>query len=76
MHAASTDELDRLPPTVRLIAGFAHEKQPIAEQQQIQQRIDGHLGITADVAAACGLGRRTRQDAEANLRRVAELATT
>ena len=28
-----------------------------------------------EVAAACGLGRRTPEDAEANLRRVAELAT-
>jgi hypothetical protein len=66
----------RLPPTTRFVAGFAHEKQEIAEQLQIREQIDSHLATTADIAAACGLGRRTRQDAEANLRRVAELTTT
>ena len=63
----------RLPPSVAFIAGFAHEKQPLAAQQQIRDRIDGHVGRPVDIAAACGLGRRTRPDAEANLRRVAEL---
>lgn len=66
----------RLPSTVRFVAGFAHEKQGIAEQQQIRALIDDHLGTPVDIAAACGLGRRTREDAEANLRRVAELTTT
>lgn len=65
-----------LPSITRFVAGFAHEKQELAEQLRIRDRIDGHLGATADIAAACGLGRRPRPDAEANLRRVAELVTT
>ncbi|MDN5861577.1 MAG: hypothetical protein L0H84_23495 [Pseudonocardia sp.] len=63
----------RLPSGTRFVAGFAHEKQGIAEQRAIRDRIEGHLRRRVDVAAACGLGRRQRADAEANLRRVAEL---
>lgn len=63
----------RLPSRTRFAAGFAHEKQGLPEQRRIRDLIDGHVGSAVDVAAACGLGRRTRPDAEANLRRVAEL---
>lgn len=63
----------RRPVATRFIAGFAHEKQGLAAQVEIRDRIEDHLGTAVDVAAACGLGRRSREDAEANLRRVAEL---
>lgn len=65
----------RLPSRTRFVAGFAHEKQASAVQTQIRDRIDAHLGGPVDVAAACGLGRRSPADAEANVRRVAELTS-
>jgi hypothetical protein len=34
----------RLPTPTRFIAGFAHEKQDLAAQEQIRDRIDDHLG--------------------------------
>jgi hypothetical protein len=64
----------RLPQGTRFIAGFAHDGQEIDSQRQIRATIDRALGSPADVAASCGLGRRTTEEAVAVMRRTAELA--
>jgi hypothetical protein len=64
----------RLPERTRFIAGFAHDLQTLDDQRQIQATIDRVLGKPADVAASCGLGRRTPEEAIAVMRRTAELA--
>ncbi len=63
----------RLPGSVRFAAGFAHEAQPLADQKSIRSTIDDHLGREVEIAAACGLGRRTPQGGRAVLERIAEL---
>lgn len=63
----------KLPATVRFAAGFAHEAQPLVEQKQIRTIIDDLLGCKVEIAAACGLGRRTAEDGRAVLERTAEL---
>jgi len=65
----------KLPDTVRLAAGFAHEAQSLVEQRQIRTIIDDLLGRQVEIAAACGLGRRTAEDGRAVLERTAELCT-
>lgn len=63
----------KLPDQVRFAAGFAHEAQSLADQRQIRTIIDDHLGRTVDIAAACGLGRRSAEAGRAVLERTAEL---
>lgn len=63
----------RMPPTVRFIAGFAHEARSLGEQRQIRSVIEDRVGHPVDVAAACGLGRRTEQAAVANMEQTAAL---
>jgi len=53
------------PDTVRFAAGFAHEAQPLAHQRQIRTIIDDLLDRQVEIAAACGLGRRTAEDGRA-----------
>lgn len=76
----STDEafytpLDdlRLPDGVRFVSGFVHEEQDVETQRQVRRLIEDRLGHPADVAAACGLGRRDREKAKANLAQSREL---
>ncbi|HEX8819881.1 MAG TPA: hypothetical protein VF794_08165 [Archangium sp.] len=64
----------RLPSRTRFIAGFVHEKQPLEEQRRVLALLEGLVGRTVDVAASCGLGRRERGAALANLERAATLA--
>ncbi|MDQ2839156.1 MAG: hypothetical protein M3Y77_11900 [Actinomycetota bacterium] len=63
----------KLPDKVRFAAGFAHEAQPLADQKSIRSIIDGHLGREVEIAAACGLGRRTPEGGRAVLERIAAL---
>jgi len=55
----------KLPPDVRFVAGFVHEKRSEDEHQQILEMIEGIRGHTVDVACSCGLGRRPAEVAQA-----------
>ena len=63
-----------LPAEVDLVAGFVHESQGLDDQRRIRDQVDDLVGVPVDLAAACGLGRRSRDAAERNLTRTAELA--
>ena len=54
-----------LPPHVRFVAGFVHDKRSEAEHQKILETIESIRGHTVDVACSCGMGRRTPDIAEA-----------
>lgn len=64
----------RLPGDVRFIAGFSHERQSREDQEQIRSIVEVMVGHPVDVAASCGLGRRSLEDATANLKMSRELA--
>lgn len=64
----------RLPPETRFAAGLVHEGLSLDEMAGIRDRVEGLIDRTVDVGAACGLGRRDRNRAEANLRLSAEVA--
>jgi hypothetical protein len=51
-----------LPDSVRLVAGFLHEKLDHEAHEALLARIEGHVGRQVDIAAACGLGRRDDPD--------------
>lgn len=65
----------RLPSTTRFVAGLVHEHVDVDQQRAMLARVEGLVGSTADVAAACGLGRRDRDDALESLRQAAALST-
>ncbi|MBA8796073.1 hypothetical protein FHX74_003714 [Friedmanniella endophytica] len=65
----------RLPSGTRFVAGFAHESQDLADQLRIRTLVDELVGRPVDVAAACGLGRRSVEDGRRVLERTAELVT-
>lgn len=65
----------QLPGGTRFAAGFAHESQDLPDQLQILDLIDSGVGHPVDIAAACGLGRRTPEAGRAVLERIAELCT-
>jgi hypothetical protein len=79
-HPAPTDETFyaplndlELPEEVGFAAGFAHEAQDLADQRAIRTIIENRLDRTVDIAAACGLGRRSKEDGIRVLERTAEL---
>lgn len=63
-----------LPEDVRLIAGYAHERQGLEEQEKVREIIEVMMGDRVDVAASCGLGRRDVEAATANLERSRDLS--
>ena len=65
----------RLPPGVRVVAGFGHEEQDLAEQTAVRDAVDRAVGTPVDVSTSCGLGRRSVESGRAALDRLAELAT-
>jgi hypothetical protein len=65
----------RLPPEVRLAAGFLHESRTIDEQRALLAVIERAVGHPVDVAAACGLGRRHPDQANATLTQAAALTS-
>lgn len=64
----------RLPADVRFAAGMVHEALSVDEMKELRDRVERLMGRTVDVGASCGLGRRDRARAEANLRLSAEVA--
>ena len=65
----------KLKRGTRLIAGFAHEDQPLEDQVFVRDLIERTVGAPVMVSHACGLGRRSPEAAERALRRVADLTT-
>ncbi len=63
----------RMPPTVRFVAGFAHEARTLDEQRRIRWIVEERIGHPVNVSAACGLGRRTERAAIANMEQTAAL---
>ncbi len=63
----------RIPPQTRLIAGFVYEHQSLEEQEALLRTIDRAAGRPVDVSSACGLGRRSLEEAEAAMDRTRAL---
>jgi hypothetical protein len=57
----------RIPPSTRLAAGFVHEAVSLEGNLAVRSAIEERVAREVDVAAACGLGRRSREQAIANL---------
>ena len=75
-HPASTDPRFyaplaglRVPPGCRIAAGFVHEAAADDDLVATLDLIESALGARVDVAASCGLGRRSPSDATAVLER-------
>lgn len=66
----------RLPAQCRFIAGFVHEKLSLAENQAILTAIENARSGPVDVAASCGLGRRSQAEAEQVLGLMRDLVET
>ncbi|MEW2357124.1 hypothetical protein [Spirillospora sp. NPDC029432] len=63
-----------MPPGVRFVAGLAHEEQDLAEQRRILRGVEALLARDVAVSTACGLGRRSPENAARALERVVALA--
>lgn len=63
----------KLPTQTRFVAGLLHEARDVDQLRPILAQVDTALGRPADVAAACGLGRRTPAAALATMRQGAAL---
>ena len=59
----------RVPAGCRIAAGFVHESAPKHDLLATLALIETALGARVDIAASCGLGRRSPQDAAAILER-------
>jgi hypothetical protein len=57
---APLTNLNGEPP---LVAGIAHEAQPLADQLVVRRLVEDAVGRPVDIATACGLGRRTPEQA-------------
>jgi hypothetical protein len=65
----------RMKPGTKLIAGVAHEDQPLEEQRRVLELIERAVGGPVGISNSCGLGRREPKAAERALWRIAELAS-
>jgi hypothetical protein len=54
----------RLPDGTRLVAGIAHEEAAAQDQAAVRDLVERAVGRRVDIAAPCGLGRRTPPEAE------------
>lgn len=63
----------RLPHGARFVAGLAHEKLALEDARRIVEEIEAARGNPVDIAASCGLGRRTPAQAEVILSQMQEL---
>lgn len=63
----------RLPVGTRFVAGFLHEGRTIEDQRTILGIIDKLVGHQVDVAASCGLGRRSVEAAHETMAQGAAL---
>jgi hypothetical protein len=67
----------RLPRTTRLVAGFVHEKLALGDARRLVRVLDAALGGSrVDIAASCGLGRRTPEAASLVLEHMRELVAS
>lgn len=64
-----------IPPDVRFVGGFVHEKRAVDELMMIRDEIEHLLERTIDVAASCGLGRRTLEGAREHLKQALAVAS-
>ncbi|MFC7345051.1 hypothetical protein [Saccharopolyspora griseoalba] len=67
---------EAFPAEVDIIAGFAHERQDLAEQQSVLRMVEATLRRSVAISHACGLGRRDTEGAERALRQAVSLACT
>jgi hypothetical protein len=65
-----------LPDRTRFVAGLLHEGRETDELRPILALVESALGREADVAAACGLGRRDPAAAEKTMRQGAALCSS
>ncbi|MFC4112779.1 hypothetical protein [Nonomuraea zeae] len=68
------ESLAASPPDTRFAAGLVHEVQEPDDQRKILHAVERLLSRTVDVSPACGLGRRSPQDARLVLERAVALA--
>ncbi|GAA3737169.1 hypothetical protein [Salinactinospora qingdaonensis] len=61
------------PTSTRLIAGLVHEGQELTDQRTVLRVVETALKRPVDVAPACGLGRRSPEEAAAVLSRAVPL---
>ncbi|MFJ4467911.1 hypothetical protein ACIP2X_10615 [Streptomyces sp. NPDC089424] len=54
----------RIPASVELVAGIAHEKQGRDDQLAVRALVEAATGRRVDIATACGLGRRSAAEAD------------
>jgi hypothetical protein len=64
-----------VPRDVVVIAGIAHEKQAPDDQRVVRDLVEKALGRSIDIATACGLGRRTPEQAERAVQSMQALLT-
>lgn len=57
----------RLPASTRFVAGILHEGRSTDEEKRLLSVVESAFGRTVDVAAACGLGRRSSEAAIATV---------
>lgn len=65
----------RLPVGTRVVAGFLHEELTDEQCDQLLATVEDAVGATVDVAASCGLGRRSVAAAETTLAQGARLCS-
>ncbi|MFP2908636.1 hypothetical protein ACLESD_27015 [Pyxidicoccus sp. 3LFB2] len=58
----------KLPEQTRFVAGIVHERWTEAQTRPVLQLVERAVGRRVDVAAACGLGRRSRDAAVQTMR--------
>jgi hypothetical protein len=65
----------QLPGQTRFVAGFVYEHQSLEEQREVLAIIERAYGLNVDVSAACGMGRRSLDEAVASLKQARALST-
>ncbi|MCH9680557.1 MAG: hypothetical protein K0V04_03915 [Deltaproteobacteria bacterium] len=72
-HYAPLGDL-KLPPGVRFVAGFVHERIDMDEHRRLLEIVEGARGGPVDVASSCGLGRRSSNVAQKLIETATHLA--
>jgi len=65
----------RAPEGTRVVAGFLHEHSSMSDLRWIRNEVNRMLGRPFDVAASCGLGRRSVEDAALVMSQAAQLCS-